>query len=70
MSDPDANTRTTVYVKDTQSLAEALDLPLDMDPSKVVRLAREELTKRGLAKPLTLEEWVKMGARFYNAERA
>jgi hypothetical protein len=69
MVDPDAITRITVYAKDTKALAEALGLPVETDPSKVVRIAREKLVERGLAKPLTQDEWVQMGARFYQ-ERA
>lgn len=70
MPDPLANTRITVYVKDAFALAEALGVPLDTDPSKVIRMAREKLVERGLAKPLTQDEWVRMGSRFYSAERA
>ncbi len=70
MPDPSADTRTTVYVKDTRALALSIGLPVETDPSKVVRIAREKLVERGLAKPLTVEEWMAMGKHFYVNERA
>ena len=70
MPDPDAFTRTTIYCKEVFAMAEALDLPRDTDPTKVMRLARERMTQQGLAKPVSIEEWMRQGYRFFNTERA
>ncbi len=70
MPDPDAITRTTIYVKEVLLMAEALDLPSDTDPSKVMRLARERMTQMGLAKPVSIEEWMRQGYKFFTTERA
>jgi hypothetical protein len=70
MSDSFADTRTTIYVKEVFAMAEALDLPKDTDPTKVMRIARERLTHLGVAKPVSIEEWMRQGYKFFTNERA
>ena len=67
--DPDANTRTTVYYKDVRFLAEIMKLPLDMDPSKVCRLAAEFIKNGGQMKMTKAALW-DLVDRFYQDERA
>jgi hypothetical protein len=69
MPDPDAITRTTVYCKDVKGLAEVMKLPLDMDPSKIVRLTTEFIRNGGQTKMTKAALW-DLVDRFYQDERA
>ncbi len=68
MNDTDY-TRTSIGVPEIRALAEALDMP-HTDPTRVARAALERLTHLNLVRPLTLEQWLEMGKRFINADRA
>jgi hypothetical protein len=63
-------TRTTVATSEARKLCQALGIPVETDPTKAMRLARERLTQDGKATPLSLEEWMRQGYKFFTTERA
>ena len=78
--DPDAITRTTVGSTEIRDQAASLSLPPDADATKVVRAGTAEIRRlqqenadlRAMgaqAGDLTLEQWARMGAKFYRTER-
>ena len=69
MPDPDAITRSTHYVKDATRLAQVMNLPIDTDPSKVMRLAADRIENGGEG-AMTEERLLGIMAKFYRGDRA